>query len=163
MAKSWTYTRGEWTEIPTPWNEYPQLKNIEDMRLAAGYKHWGDLGDEEKSSVYMHVFIATTESVVTVRWKYYVEFSLLAESYFEEVWIADLPSLLQFLREFGPIFQTEVQGIFVSFLKATLTKVFQVWHGHDAEEPCSRCDPNEINRRNVRRKARQAIRASNTH
>lgn len=161
--KHWEYARGEWTKLPfSPWEDLKET-NYEEMLRAVGYEAWGNVGEEDSCpSTAIQVYRAEKSTPTTEKWTYFVCLSM-GPSVFEEVWVKDLPSLLQFLREFGPVFQTQSREEVVSFLKETLTKAFRVWHGHDATFACQDCDPLRYREEQKRRLARlQAKKTANS-
>lgn len=57
-----------------------------------------------------------------------------------QIVIKDTPSLLQFMKEYLPVFNILREDDFKSFLENVIGKFFEAYHGHDHTDCCVECD-----------------------
>jgi hypothetical protein len=58
-----------------------------------------------------------------------------------EVFIPDFPSLMIFIKDYGTAFSTNSSNFRQQEILNLLEKLFQLQHGHSAQESCVQCDP----------------------
>lgn len=58
-----------------------------------------------------------------------------------DVHVSDFPSVMQFIKDFGPAFAAHELQMQVAELNARFAKYFRAEHGHDADTSCKVCDP----------------------
>jgi hypothetical protein len=64
-----------------------------------------------------------------------------------QIFLPDFPSLLMFLRDFGPVFQLSALRFDIEEMKEMMVRTFRKEHGHDSRSVCKDCDPLEFYRR----------------
>jgi hypothetical protein len=135
--KAWKYSRGEWTEIESPlvWLDGEEMGTALER---AGYYR-------SASASYGYTDIGYGIEVYTKEERgppYLLTVAVDGETY-EEVWIEDFPSLLEFLRDFAPQFVQSGLEFRIGEMEKLMEKAFQAWHGHAAYSVCKQCDPLE--------------------
>ena len=129
---SFTYTRGQWTDgsgLP---------EQVDNEEFSAYIRRIGYsasrlcVGSEDGPSVELY------ES--SDRSSFYANVVPMGSTCYE-VFLPDFPSLMLFMKEFGPalsLLNTETQQ---QEILSLLEKLFRVYHGHAAYELCKECDP----------------------
>ena len=132
---TWKYTRGEWTEIDDPlvWKED---EDWETVLKRAGYYSFpsASYGDDP--------YIAELYIKKDNEPPYLIAFSL--SDYIEHVYIDDIPSLMQWLRDYTPIWSLQQIADLQEELLTLFGRAFRAWHGHDYTNVCPVCDPNQF-------------------
>lgn len=155
--KAWKYHHGEWSEIEDPmvWNEG------EDSKTAfkrAGYYTFPfcRFGVEEgQPSIELYA-----KEDYGPPWLV----NLNITDAIEYIYIYDLPSLMQFLRDYAPMCSlSQMADIQEEQVSKILSRAFQAWHGHDFDNVCPRCDPLEFKRREQARQRRMEKRRPLVH
>jgi hypothetical protein len=127
-----TYSRGQWTDghdLPV-WGDdeeftaYLERIGYSSSKLCVGSEH-GSCLDIYESSDGGSFFVSAAPMGTTCY----------------EVFLPDFPSLMLFLKEFGPAFSMLSTGDDHREVLALLEKLFRVYHGHAAYEICKQCDP----------------------
>ena len=144
---SWKYYRGEWTEIEDPL-EWKDGEEWETFLKRAGYysfpqQTWGD------SAVSAGVDLYVKEDYKS---PYLITFNFSA--YIEHVYIDDIPSLMQWLRDYTPLFSLQQIAETQDELQTLFERAFRAWHGHSYMDVCPRCDPLEVEKRQQFRQRR---------
>jgi len=100
--KSWSYDlRSGWSEIEdTLWSGLPDDTGLEDALKQAGYKDDVITLGQMDSSVYLEVY-AKDAQVPGPR--YFISLELSGRG--ENIYVANLPSLLALLKDFAPLLQ----------------------------------------------------------
>ena len=148
----YTYTRGEWKDG----NDHPEWADSEDFRsymTRIGYRTLGlTIGSEHGSSI--EVFEAADGK------SFYANITPCGSNCYE-VFIPDFPSLMLFMKEFGPIFAAISIESDQREMLNSLEKLFRVYHGHAAHNICRECAPEEWEARVKQREARTKAKAEN--
>lgn len=131
--KGWKYHRGKWAQIDDAllWNDGDEWGQVLER---AGYSShalagYGDLGDAKAIEVYEKhdgggYLIAFSFSDTT-------EYAI----------VDDLPSLMDWLRDYSPFFLLHEVAWKVEELLDISGKAFRAWHKHDYGSVCPECDP----------------------
>jgi hypothetical protein len=142
-----TYKMGVWGEREIPDREgdyadaayldflgYDKSSDIEigDSDVALGFSIFHNKADDEK----VLVFFNTPN-----RW--------------EIIFIDDFPSMMQFLREYGPLCTCTNLDFYLQELEKIAEKTFMALHGHDSSGSCWDCDPDGMRRIEERRRQRE--------
>ena len=128
----YTYTKGQWTDG----NDLPEWADNEDFseyldrvgyspaKLCVGSEHGSCIDIYESSDL----------------GSFYASVAPLGGTCYE-VFLPDFPSLMLFLKDFGPIFSAlNIESDQSEILKL-LEKLFRAYHGHEAYAICKQCDP----------------------
>lgn len=127
-----TYTRGKWTDgIDLPewkdneeFSDYIERIEYQSSKLNIGSQHGPQI----------EVYESSTHN------SFYASICPMGGTCYE-VLISDFPSLMMFVKEYGPAFSTlNIEGSQQEILEL-LEKTFRVYHGHAAHEMCQECDP----------------------
>jgi hypothetical protein len=134
--KAWRYKRGEWTEIDDPLEWHDGEDFAEGLQRSGYYKHaCSSYGNEFSGD--MQVYAKREDR------QPYLVCVCFDGSRVEHVFIDDFPSMMEFLRDFVPLFtQIELQSQ-IDDMKSPMEKAFQAWHGHGTEQICRECAPVE--------------------
>lgn len=128
----YTYSKGQWTDG----NDLPQWSDNEEFSAyleRIGYSSPKlSVGSEHGSSI--EIFESSDSS------SFYASVSPMGTTCYE-VFLPDFPSLMLFLKEFGPTFSALSSESNQSEILNLLEKLFRVYHGHAAYEICKQCDP----------------------
>ncbi|MDD4985439.1 MAG: hypothetical protein PHQ43_06570 [Dehalococcoidales bacterium] len=141
--KVWKYHQGEWTEIDEPftWNEG---EDFTVFLQRSGYYHFPDLtfGD---NTYHAELFTRLDDKP-----PYLVVFSLTSGTC-DYVYIYDVPSLMQWLRDYAPVWLLSQMACQQEEQMTLLGRAFQARHGHSYENVCPDCDPAKWEKRQARR------------
>jgi hypothetical protein len=158
--KIWQYVRGLWDQIEDPF-AWPEGEDWERVYQRLGYGSPSQWGGEEafyRPSLGVHERGRAPTSF-TDRFPYLLDVSVSGESSVF-VLIPDFPSLLLFLREYGPVFESARTGGYLEELHEMASKIFRAEHGHSFSDVCLSCDPDRytaqieaVRRARERRKA----------
>lgn len=140
-----TYTRGQWADgIDLPawaddeeFSAYLHRIGYSSCRLCVGDEHGSSLELYESSDGS----------------SFYANVTPMGSACYE-VFLPDFPSLMLFLKEFGPAFSLLNTESRQHEILSLLEKLFQAYHGHDAYELCKQCDPRGWEANLKRREAR---------
>jgi len=134
MGKSWKYHNGTWSEIEESleWHEDEDL-NIALKRAGFQANPMATYGDAAGSPA-IDVYGKKDEAP-----PYLIFFSFGDNIW--EVLVDDLPSLMQWLRDYAPFFLLEKVAYLIEELQTIGEKGFRAWHGHDYQNVCPTCDP----------------------
>ncbi len=127
-----TYSRGQWSEgIDLPkWEDNEEFSTYLERIGYTSSKV--NIGSEHGSLI--EIYESSSQS------SFYASVCPMGSTCYE-VFISDFPSLMMFMREFGPAFSAlNVDGQQQQILEL-LEKTFRVYHGHAAHELCAQCDP----------------------
>jgi hypothetical protein len=139
MQYDWTYSSTDgWQPLPEDPLHTPVGAHLhEDLLAQAGYSrvatHVGDYYGVGAFDIY------TAESD-TAPTPYVVSVDTPGEDCCT-VYIHDVPSLLEFMRLYGPTAHGELVAHVLTELRDAVQKVFRLTHGHGASDACPRCDP----------------------
>ena len=149
MNLCWKYENGNWTPIEDPFGECSGDESWSDCLQRAGYKRHpflsfgtDDYGNgvsvykkqDEEPPLYLSVMLCSDE-VMTVL-------------------VDDMANLMQWLKDYWPPLALENMHVTHTEMLEALRKAFQAWHGHEADDICSECDPFAWERRCQRRAER---------
>lgn len=130
----WKYYRGEWTEIEDPlaWKESEEWETVLSR---AGYYDFPSLafGNAYPGA---QLYVKKGDAI-----PYLITFNL--SDSVEHVYIDDIPSLMQWLRDYAPLFSLPQIADRQEELLKLFGRAFRAWHGHDYIDVCLRCDPIE--------------------
>lgn len=130
----YTYSKGQWTNG----NDLPQWSDDEEFSAyleRIGYSSPKlTIGSEHGSSI--EIFESSDSG------SFYASVAPMDTTCYE-VFLPDFPSLMLFLKEFGPAFSALSSERNQSDILSLLEKIFRVYHGHAAYEICKQCDPQE--------------------
>jgi hypothetical protein len=157
--KLWQYDRGTWDLIEDPftWESGVDWEKV-SRRLGYGSPaDWG--GEDTEFRPNFAVYEALETTTFTQRWPYLIDVSVGGDcSSF--VLVPELPSLLLFLKEYGPIFEAARIGGYLEELHGMAKKLFHAEHGHYPYDVCRNCAPVEYRRQEEAvRRARSAATA----
>ena len=131
---AYTYEMGNWTsldELDPPWQE---AVDFDEWAGKAGFKDfWVQAGHPDSDCI----CISRHES----EHRYLVIVSLHFR--WDIIIINDFPSLMMFLKEYSPMFQTIAVDYYLHELEEIARKAFGAWHGHLHSNHCAQCDPGE--------------------
>lgn len=147
-----TYSRGQWSDgIDLPeWGEgeefdsYLERLGFSPSKMTIGWEHGSciDIYENDASKS----FLASVSPRGTTCY---------------EVLLPDFPSLMMFMRDFGPTFAALNVESDLSEIRNVIDKFFRATHGHDASDICRECAPYEWAARQRRREeARSASTAA---
>jgi hypothetical protein len=139
--RAWKYHLGVWTEFEDPLVVEGEELNVTLKR--AGYNSAMNYGEEG-------VFEAEVYRAEGSPLEWLIIFSLDVGS-FECVYIEDIPSLMQWQRDFATFYMLERMDYRLNELTEAARRAFRAWHGHESENVCDDCDPLETRRREQRR------------
>ena len=134
---AWKYHFGEWTEIEDPllWNEGEEWGTTLQR---AGYRDYPQftLGGQF-SSIIAQLYLKKDDEP-----PYLITFGI--SDTVENVYIDSLPSLMYWLREYGPFYSLIQIAETQDDLLTLFGRAFRAWHGHDYNDVCLRCAPNQF-------------------
>ena len=135
-TKAWKYHRGDWTEIDDPlvWEKDDEWETVFSR---AGYYSFPSATYGEGTCAELYVKKDYSSP-------YLITFSL--SDSIEHVYIDDIPSLMQWLRDYSPIWSLQQIASQQEDLLTLFGRAFRAWHGHGYENVCSDCDPAEVDR-----------------
>lgn len=129
---NWKYYKGEWTKIDDPlvWNEDEEWGTI---LTRAGYHSYPAhiWGEEEDDHIELYIKQDDTPPYLI---------NLILGGNIIAVYIDDLPNLMQWLKDYAPVFSLDIVPLLNDFL-TLFARAFRAWHGHEWESPCAICDP----------------------
>lgn len=137
--KAWKYCRGEWTEIEDPlvwnWNKDEEWESVLSRASYCDFPfiEWGHLENT------MQLYIKNDDEP-----PYLITFNL--SSSIEHVYIDDMPSLMQWLRDYTPLFSLQQIAEIQDGLLKLFERAFRAWHGHSYLDVCPKCDPDGFKR-----------------
>ena len=128
----YTYSKGQWTDG----NDLPQWADNEDFsayldRIGHSSSKLS-VGSEHGSCI--EIYESSSSS------SFYASVAPLGSTCYE-VFLPDFPSLMLFLKDFGPIFSALNIESDQSEIIKILEKLFRVYHGHEPYNLCRQCDP----------------------
>jgi hypothetical protein len=131
---SYTYSKGQWTDG----NDFPQRSENEgfvEYLCRIGYgKNKLNVGPDDDP--FIEIYETSDGS------SFYAIVNPLGTDCYE-VSIPDFPSLMVFMKEFGPAFAALSAERGQHKILDLLTKLFRVYHGHATNAVCMKCDPKE--------------------
>lgn len=133
----WKYYRGEWTETEDPlvWNNDDKWGTVLSR---AGYY------DFPSATYGEDPYIAELYVKKDYTPPYLITFSL--SDTIEHVYIDDIPSLMQWLRDYTPIWSLQQIAAQQEELLTLFGRAFRAWHGHAYTNVCPSCDPDQFKR-----------------
>lgn len=144
--REYTYTQGQWTETNSlpPWED---ADTSETWLNRAGY------------STHLFGVGIATDDIKVFPSQDDTKDGYLAQvcpdgSRVYDVVLPDFPSLMLFLRDFGPAFSAMRLDSRAQDFDDIMRKLFRVYHGHDMLSVCQECDPDEWAAREEFRKRR---------
>lgn len=127
-----TYDQGTWNEgMPLP--ELGDDEQHSDYFQRIGYSPYGTrMGNEGGIELELHESNSGRAfyAVVTP-----------AGNAVYDVYLPNFPSLMQFLKDYGPAFTLTRLRTDIEELSEAFRKLFHALHGHDAYTFCKKCDP----------------------
>jgi hypothetical protein len=128
--KAWKYKNGQWESIEDP---LPDIDDWEEALKQGGFVKasvtWGG-----QFGQHVELYMSKDEEP-----PYMVSFDLVDVC--RNVYFDDMPTLMQWLKEYTPIFTAlEVEAL-LDDITAMTRKLFRALHGHDADQVCPECDP----------------------
>lgn len=139
MTIEYTYSQGQWTETNSM-AEWTAEMDYADWLQASGFSRHASfiIGPERLDDTGARMCFYRSES----GGRTFVEICL-DESTPDYVITPDLPSLLLFIKEFGPIVRQDETSVAIRDLATVGKKIFHSHHGHYSDEVCLDCDPVE--------------------
>jgi len=131
----WKYHRGEWTETEDPlvWNKDDEWKTVLSR---AGYYDFPAVTYGQEPCV-AELYMKKGDEP-----PYLITFSL--SDSIEHVYIDDLPSLMQWVRDYTPLLLLQQIADEQEELLTLFGRAFRAWHGHSYTNVCPVCDPNQF-------------------
>jgi hypothetical protein len=135
IHKAWKYHLGEWSQIDNPmvWHEGEEHKTALER---AGYYPF----PQQEYGATLQLYIKKDYTL-----PYRITFDL--GDHLVAVYVYDLPSLMQWLRDYSPIFTLSDIAYLQDETRNLLRRAFRAWHGHVPENVCPSCDPIEYKKR----------------
>lgn len=133
--REFTYSRGQWTDgmSLSPWQSNEEFKGY---LARIGYNnHPLSIGSENGPQI--EVYPSDDES------SFLAVVSPLGNGTFD-VHLPDLPSLMMFMKDFGPSFSAIHAADEQAEISELLRKLFRAYHGHDSYNACQKCDPEGV-------------------
>ena len=140
----WEVKAGRWRPIERPWHcdhaEQQGHRHIVDCIDAAGYDKTARYGECESGCVYVQLWRRRYRP--NGRYPYVVMAWLDAgsEHRWEQICIADYPSLIDVLAKFAPLIVAAAQTLHFDGWRALIEFTFKEWHTHTVDGECQRCD-----------------------
>ena len=133
--KAYTYHLGTWGET-----EIPSYTSEDRTYLTSlGYESLPDIEIGGEDDIRITIYPSLSNNG-----KSFVFFNTLFHWYV--ILIDDFPSMMQFLREYGPVCSAANTEFQIEELLKIAEKAFHASHGHGYEIACPVCDPNEYRR-----------------
>lgn len=146
--KAWKYYHGEWLVI-----DHPMIWNVgEDFEIAIereGYYKFPSMtfGDLYGIKIYTKKNNDDNEFPFLI--------SLCISDYCYTIYIETLPDLMNWLRDYSPLFTLHQMAYVHDELFTLFSRAFQAWHGHDYTVFCYHCDPDAWEARRKRKQSKK--------
>ena len=129
ISKAWKYHLGEWSQIDNPMVWY-EGEDFDIAMKRAGYYSF----PQQEYGGDLRLYVKKDDEL-----PYLITFNL--SDTIESVYVYDLPSVMQWLRDYSPIFLLSEMAFLQDETQTLLRRAFRAWHGHDYQNICARCDP----------------------
>lgn len=130
-----TYKRGEWIE-GSPLTEMAEDEDWYDWLSRQGFNRNSSMAFGESDSPSLAIYKRTSGD------SYLAEICLTSGET-SSVFIPDFPSMMMFIRDFSPALSLAEFDCKLEKIGSAISKLFRVYHGHDAASCCQECDPLE--------------------
>lgn len=137
MSGWYQYARGQWKQIDCP---FPDSKETDYLKAL---QEWGygtaidEIGKEW--GLMLKIYERNEEKDHNRSCEFLVDITPTGCSIYP-VLIEDLPTLLQFLRNYLPIFEGDAVRVHLLAIEQAIDRAFMAWHGHPSWDACRECD-----------------------